>query len=131
MSLRSCRLRAVDRTCGLRLLIEPPPPFALSWGHGRPPIKPATTAVKETAHAVEKQSRKVADSAEELKHCWTRIEASADRTTQLAADRNILAAERTYAAWVRTGLLALAGGLEARALQNVIPEWFILANGTC
>jgi uncharacterized membrane protein YidH (DUF202 family) len=27
----------------------------------------------------------------------------------LAADRNILASEHTYAAWVRTGLLALAG----------------------
>jgi putative membrane protein len=31
---------------------------------------------------------------------------SADRRTQLAADRTVFAAERTYAAWVRTGLAA-------------------------
>jgi putative membrane protein len=30
-------------------------------------------------------------------------EDSADRLTQLAADRTIFAAERTYAVWVRTG----------------------------
>ena len=47
----------------------------------------------------------------------------------LAADRNILASERTYAAWVRTGLLALAGGIGARALKDV-PNWLALANGT-
>ena len=92
--------------------------------------KPVTTAVKETASAVEHQSRKIADSAQELKHSSARIEDSADRTTQLAADRTVLAAERTYAAWVRTGLLALAGGIGARALSGMIPEWLILANGT-
>jgi CHASE2 domain-containing sensor protein len=40
-----------------------------------------------------------------------------------------LASERTYAAWVRTGLLALAGGIGARALKDV-PNWLVLANGT-
>jgi hypothetical protein len=40
----------------------------------------------------------------------------------LAADRNILASERTYAAWVRTGLLALGAGIGARALKDV-PNW--------
>ena len=44
----------------------------------------------------------------------------------LAADRNILASERTYAAWVRTGL---AGGIGARALKDV-PNWLVLTNGT-
>jgi putative membrane protein len=92
--------------------------------------KHVPAAVKETARAVEQQSRKVADSAQELTHSSARIEDSADRTTQLAADRTILAAERTYAAWVRTGLLALAGGIGARALSGMIPEWLILANGT-
>jgi putative membrane protein len=90
----------------------------------------APAAVKETARAVEQQSRKVADSAQEIKQSSAQIEVAADRTTQLAADRNILAAERTYAAWTRTGLLALAGALGARALSNVVPEWLILANGT-
>ena len=47
----------------------------------------------------------------------------------LAADRNILASERTYAAWVRTGLLAMAGGIGARALHDV-PDWLVLTNGT-
>jgi hypothetical protein len=72
--------------------------------------KSTEAAVKQTAKSVEHQTRKVADTARELKHSSARIEGSADRTTVLAADRNILASERTYAAWVRTGLLALAGG---------------------
>ena len=37
-----------------------------------------------------------------------RTKDSADRRTELAADRTVFAAERTYAAWVRTGLVALA-----------------------
>lgn len=91
--------------------------------------KSAATAVKETAKSVEQQTKKVAETAREVKASSVAIEVSADRTTVLAADRNILASERTYAAWVRTGLLALAGGIGARALKDV-PEWLILANGT-
>jgi putative membrane protein len=91
--------------------------------------KSTETAVKQTAKSVEQQSRKVADTARELKHSSARIEDSADRTTVLAADRNILASERTYAAWVRTGLLALGGGIGARALKDV-PNWIVLVNGT-
>ncbi len=91
--------------------------------------KAAEAAVEQTAKSVEQQSRKVAETARDLKHSSTRIEDSADRTTVLAADRNILASERTYAAWVRTGLLALAGGIGARALKDV-PDWLVLANGT-
>jgi putative membrane protein len=91
--------------------------------------KSTETAVKQTAKSVEQQSRKVADTARELKHSSARIEDSTDRTTVLAADRNILASERTYAAWVRTGLLALGGGIGARALKDV-PNWIVLVNGT-
>lgn len=91
--------------------------------------KSAEAAVKQTAKSVEQQTRKVAETARDLKHSSSRIEVSADRTTVLAADRNILASERTYAAWVRTGLLALAGGIGARALHDV-PDWLVLANGT-
>jgi putative membrane protein len=87
------------------------------------------SAVRQTAESVEQQGRKVADSARELKKSSSRIETSADRTTVLAADRNILASERTYAAWVRTGLLSLAGGIGARALKDV-PDWFVLTNGS-
>jgi putative membrane protein len=36
-----------------------------------------------------------------------------DRRTQLAAEP-LFAAERTYAAWVRTGLAALASGVGAK-----------------
>jgi putative membrane protein len=94
-----------------------------------PAPKSTEAAVKQTAKSVEQQTRKVADTARDLKQSSTRIEVSADRTTVLAADRNILASERTYAAWVRTGLLALAGGIGARALKDV-PDWLVLANGT-
>ena len=37
----------------------------------------------------------------------------------------MLAAERTYAAWVRTGLGALAAGVGAKALfAAILPDWF-------
>ena len=48
-----------------------------------------------------------------------------------AADRTVLAAERTYAAWVRTGLVSLVAGVGAKAsLGNVLPDWAILFNAT-
>ena len=88
-------------------------------------------AVKRTAQAVERQSREVADSAVETKHAAAAIEESADLNTRLAADRNILAAERTYAAWVRTGLFALASGIGARALlTGIVPSWLVLADAS-
>lgn len=96
-----------------------------------PQPKAAEQAVQRTARAVEQHSRKVADSAVETKHAAAAIETSADLNTRLAADRNILAAERTYAAWVRTGLFALASGIGANALLNgVVPRWLILADAS-
>ncbi len=93
--------------------------------------KPVETAVKQTAKAVERQSRKVADTAHALEKSSGRIETSAEITTRLAADRNILAAERTYAAWVRTGLFALASGVGARALlDGVLPDWLVRADAS-
>ncbi|HEX6010250.1 MAG TPA: DUF202 domain-containing protein [Geminicoccaceae bacterium] len=54
-----------------------------------------------------------------------------DRRNELAANRTVLAAERTYAAWVCTGLAALASGIGAKKLlEGVIPEWAILAVGS-
>ena len=48
-----------------------------------------------------------------------------------AADRTVLASERTYAAWVRTGLVSLAAGVGAKtSLGNVLPEWAILFNAS-
>ena len=48
-----------------------------------------------------------------------------------AADRTVLAAERTYAAWVRTGLVSLVAGVGAKAsLGDVLPEWAILFNAS-
>jgi putative membrane protein len=93
--------------------------------------KTADAAVKRTARAVEQQSRNVADSAAETKQAAAAIETSADLNTRLAADRNVLASERTYAAWVRTGLFALASGIGARALlHGILPPWLVLADAT-
>ena len=51
---------------------------------------------------------------------------SSDRRNQLAADRTIFAAERTYAAWVRTGLASLASGVGAsKLLDKLLPNWTI------
>jgi putative membrane protein len=41
------------------------------------------------------------------------------------------AVERTYAAWVRTGLLAMASGIGAKALlAELLPQWLIIATGS-
>ncbi|HYZ31800.1 MAG TPA: DUF202 domain-containing protein [Crenalkalicoccus sp.] len=54
-----------------------------------------------------------------------------DPRVPYAADRTVLAAERTYAAWVRTGLVALAAGVGAKTtLGAVLPEGAILAFAT-
>jgi putative membrane protein len=76
-------------------------------------------------------TKSLADSAKKLQSSAGHMEDSADRRTELAADRTIFAAERTYGAWVRTGLLALASGMGAKAaLAGIIPEWMILLNGS-
>ena len=55
----------------------------------------------------------------------------ADRRTELAANRTVFAAERTYAAWVRTGLVSLAAGVGAkRTLGGVLPEWVVVLTGS-
>jgi putative membrane protein len=93
--------------------------------------QPKTEPIERTARAVAQHSRKVAHSAAETKQAAAAIEESADLNTRLAADRNILAAERTYAAWVRTGLFALASGIGARALlDGVLPGWLVLADAS-
>lgn len=54
-----------------------------------------------------------------------------DRRNEPAADRTVFAAERTYAAWVGTGIAALASGVGARkVLEGHVPEWVILLGGT-
>jgi putative membrane protein len=80
---------------------------------------------------LETSGKRLARSAEHLDSTTDRVEDSADRRTELAADRTVLAAERTYGSWVRTGLVALASGLGAKAgLAGVVPDWMILVNGT-
>ena len=81
--------------------------------------------------AIEKQSKKVADSAVKLKESSARIEDSADRRTELASNRTALAAERTYSAWIRTGLFALASGAGAKsALAGLMPHWIIMIDSS-
>ena len=52
---------------------------------------------------------------------------SAERALQISADQLVLANERTYAAWVRTGLVSLASGLGAdQLLARYVPGWMTL-----
>ncbi len=47
-------------------------------------------------------------------------------TNSLALDRTVLANERTYAAWIRTGLASLVTGLGiARFMLDSMPLWSI------
>jgi len=48
-------------------------------------------------------------------------------TTALSLDRTVLANERTFQAWIRTGLSALAAGLGvAKFLQDTMPLWMLI-----
>src|SRR5262249_45615346 len=100
-------------------------------GHPRQGTGAAEIGGDVAQQTIERNSRKLAESAQSLEGSADRMEDSADRRTQLAADRTIMAAERTYGAWVRMGLIALASGLGAKAgLAGVVPEWMIVANGS-
>ena len=58
-------------------------------------------------------------------------EATPDRHAEVAANRTAEAAERTYAAWVRTGLISLAAGVGAKkTLGGVLPEWVVVLTGS-
>ena len=53
-------------------------------------------------------------------------EAPIDPRGELAQDRTALASERTYAAWVRTGLASLAAALGvAKFIDHTIPVWAV------
>ena len=66
-----------------------------------------------------------------MEHSTARVEDSADRRTELAADHTVFAAERTYAAWVRTGLVAMASGIGAKALLiDLLPHWLVMTSGS-
>src|ERR1039458_6614941 len=94
------------------------------------PAEKSEQAYGRTRHPGEKR-KKLADSAVKSEVSTGRIEDSADRRTELAATRTLFAAERTYNVWVRTGLLALASGIGAKALlTGLVPGWLILANGS-
>jgi putative membrane protein len=52
----------------------------------------------------------------------------AEGSNNLALDRTVLANERTYTAWIRTGLTALAAGMAiVKFMADVIPHWGTLA----
>lgn len=56
----------------------------------------------------------------------TTASTAAQRTLALAEDNTVLANERTYTAWVRTGLAALAAGVAfEQFLTTAMPDWAI------
>jgi len=60
----------------------------------------------------------------QLERSATAVEVSVDRSTELAA-------ERTYAAWVRTALTSMAAGVGAKALlSEVVPAWLAGVTGS-
>ena len=91
-----------------------------------------------TPQKIAESAEKLKDSAVQIKHSaastersTARIEDSADRRTGLASDCTVFAAERTYAAWVRTGLVAMASGVGSRALlSGLVPEFLVITTGS-
>ena len=56
------------------------------------------------------------------------MEAPKPDAKSLADDRTVLANERTYAAWIRTGIAAMVAGLAVEKLQgDLMPHWAINA----
>lgn len=54
-----------------------------------------------------------------------------DQRNRLAADRTVLASERTYAAWTQLGLAALAAGIGASTLlEGNLPNWTVWLTGS-
>lgn len=94
--------------------------------------------VRRSAESAEQAATQTAVAAQETKTSAVqtavaaeKTKSSAERTVELAADRTVFAAERTYAAWVRTGLVALASGIGAKKLlEGVVPGWLIVATGS-
>ena len=81
--------------------------------------------------AIETRNERVTGSAKERIESSVRIESGVDRRTELASDRTALAAERTYSAWIRTGLFSLASGAGAKSvLGGLMPAWIILADSS-
>lgn len=70
-------------------------------------------------------------STDQTKEAARHTAAAAQLTKDSADRRTELAAERTYAAWMRTGLVALASGVGSRKLlEGVVPGWMIVGFGT-
>lgn len=87
-------------------------------------------AEQKEAH-LERQAESVKKSAVHLERSASAVAQSSDRNTVLAADRNVLAAERTYSAWVRTALAALFSGAGAKALlAGILPSWWGTMTGS-
>jgi putative membrane protein len=85
----------------------------------------------ETHTAVARSAETTKEAAEVAAGAAVTTKSAAERATELAASRTLFAAERTYAAWVRTGLVALASGLGSRKLlDGAVPPWMILGTGT-
>ena len=90
----------------------------------KPKLAHSAEKLEDTAVSIER-------GTERMERDTARMEQSADRRTELAANRTIFAAERSYAAWVRTGLVAMASGVGAKpALSGHLPDWLIGLTGT-
>ena len=86
---------------------------------------------EETHKEVARSAETTKEAAQVAAGAAVKTKSAAERATELAASRTLFAAERTYAAWVRTGLVALASGLGSKKLlDGAVPPWMVLGTGT-
>lgn len=95
------------------------------------PDKGTQTVIKESADHTKKAAQQTTVAAKETKVAAEATLTTAERALQISADQLVFAAERTYAAWLRTGLVALASGIGSRKLLGgVVHEWLVTGAGS-
>src|SRR5918997_1157460 len=92
--------------------------------------QPVDEKIKRSAEQAQEAAEQTQEAAESTEAAAEHTQAAA-RTTAKATVQLKDSADRTYAAWVRTGLASLASGIGAKKLlDGVVPDWMIISTGS-
>ena len=93
---------------------------------------PVEEKLKRSAEHAKEAAVQTQEAAEQTQEAAEHTRAAAKTTAVASVQmKDSFAAERTYAAWVRTGLASLASGIGAKKLlEGVVPDWMIVSTGS-